>query len=332
MESVDDSVTAPAKVALGESALSQLDALLRDDTVEEIWVNSPDRVFAARDGQTFVTGVVLDCAALERFVGRLLLPTGRRLDALSPFVDASLPDGSRLHVAAAGICGPHLALNIRKFPLRAWTLGDLVDRDACTAEQAQWLREAVLAGKSILVSGATHTGKTTLLRALIGELPMAVRVVTCEEVFELRPQRVDVASMQTRSSSLEGHGEISLRELVVQALRMRPDLLVVGEVRQAEAFDLLLALNSGIPGLGSIHANNATAAIQKLATLALLAGTNVTPDFVIPTVSECIDVVVQLARDAAGHRRVVEICTVGLKAGVLVSSPAFLSTTDAVAA
>ena len=199
----------------------------------------------------------------------------------------------------------------------SWSLADLVARGMCSDEQADWLRHEIGSGASILVSGATHTGKTTLLRACINELPPVSRVVVCEEVGELRPHRLDTASLQTRSPSLEGHGEISLRELVVQALRMRPDMLVVGEVRQAEAFDLLLALSSGIPGMGTIHAKNATGALRKLATLALLAGSNVTTEFVVPTVATCVNSVVQLQRDSAGRRRIAEVASVTLCEGSL---------------
>ncbi|NDB18332.1 MAG: CpaF family protein [Actinobacteria bacterium] len=316
----------------GTTMLERFRDLLGDESVEEVWLNSPDRIFAARNGRSFVTGIVLTCREIERFVAGLLLPSGRRLDALSPFVDASLPDGSRLHVVASGVAGAHLAVNIRKFPVTSWTLSDLVNKGACSPEEAAWLRQAIQGGHSILFSGATHTGKTTFLRACVSELPPLARVVVCEEVSELRPARLDSVCMQTRTTSLEGHGEISLRELVVQALRMRPDLLVVGEVRQAEAFDLLLALNCGIPGMGTIHADNATAALRKLATLALLAGSNVTPDFVVPTVASCVNVVVQLRRDPEGVRGIESISTVSLREGELTAIPVDLQSAHRAAA
>lgn len=327
-----DSATETSRRGHSRAAIDQFRALLDDASVEEVWVNSPDRVFAARDGRSYVTGVVLTCAELEMLVAAMLLPTGRRLDVLSPFVDAALDDGSRLHVVAPGISGAHMAVNIRKFPVRSWTMADLVAKGSCTADQAAYLGHAVRAGRTILVSGATHTGKTTMLRALMSELPASTRAVTCEEVFELRPRRMDVASLQTRGSSLEGAGAVSLRDLVVQALRMRPELVVVGEVRQSEAFDLLLALNSGVAGMGTIHANHATGAVRKLATLALLAGVNVTSDFVLPTVADVVDLVVHLERTSDGVRRVAEICSVSCDDGRLVAVPVGLPAPGAAAA
>jgi pilus assembly protein CpaF len=292
------------------SAFGQLQTLIDDPEVEEIWLNSPDRVFAAKAGCQFVTGVVLSCDALRRILDAMLLPTGRRLDTLSPFVDATLPDGSRLHVVAPNISRAHMAVNIRKFPHVALDLDDLIRAGMCTQEQADFLMEELSSHHSVLISGATHSGKTTLLRALAHELPAVTRVVTCEEVFELNLHNLDVAAMQTRAASLDGHGEVSLRQLVVQALRMRPDVVVIGEVRQAEAFDLLLALNSGVAGLCTVHANSAKAAVNKIATLALLAGPNVTADFVQPAVGECLDLVVHVERVSAGRRHIAHIASV----------------------
>jgi pilus assembly protein CpaF len=167
----------------------------------------------------------------------------------------------------------------------------------------------VLSGQNILVSGATQSGKTTMLNALLSQARMSDRIVTVEETFELDVPARDTVAMQCRGSSLEGTGEITLRRLVKEALRMRPDRLIVGEVREAESLDLLIALNSGIPGMCSIHANGAREALSKLSTLPLLAGRNIDSGFVVPTVASCIDVVVHCGLERSGRRRVVEILT-----------------------
>ncbi|MGB8651391.1 MAG: ATPase, T2SS/T4P/T4SS family [Mycobacteriales bacterium] len=201
-------------------------------------------------------------------------------------------------------------MNIRKFVLTAHTLDELVGLQSLTPAAARFLEACVVAGLNVIVAGGTQAGKTTLLNCLAGTIPARERVITCEEVFELRLGLPDVVAMQTRQANLEGIGEIRLRRLVKEALRMRPDRLIVGEVRQEECLDLLIALNSGLPGMCSIHANSAREAIVKLCTLPLLAGENVGHNFVVPTVASCVDIVVHTAKDGAGHRRVREIVAV----------------------
>ena len=191
--------------------------------------------------------------------------------------------------------------------IRAGRLDELVQLGTLTPQAAGFLSAAVAAGLNILVSGGTQAGKTTLLNCLINSVPPRERVITCEEVFELRADRRDLVAMQCRQPSLEGTGEIPLRRLVVEALRMRPNRIVVGEVRHAESLDLLLALNAGVPGMASLHANSAREALTKMCTLPLLAGENVASRFVVPTVAASIDLVVQLRLDPDGRRRVQEI-------------------------
>ena len=275
--------------------LGPLQPLMEDPTVEEIWINAPGKVFCARDGRRELTNVVLAPDELKGMVERMLRSSGRRLDLSSPFVDATLVDGSRLHVVIPDITRKHWAVNIRKFVARAQTLEELARLGSISGRAARFLEAAVVAGLNIVVSGATQAGKTTMLNCLAAAIPPTSRVITCEEVFELQVPLPDVVSMQTRSTNLEGKGEIDLRRLIVEALRMRPDRLIVGEVREREALDLLIALNSGLPGMTSIHANNATEAIVKLITLPLLAGENVTHAFVVPTVAASIDLVVHLS-------------------------------------
>ena len=297
------------------AALAPLAELLDDPTVEEIWCNQPDLVFASRGGEAFLTGAVLTCESLTRLVSAVLSPSGRRLDALSPWVDSTLGDGSRVHIVAPQVARGHYALNIRKFPPNPFSIDDLVGLGMLTRAHADLLVQQVTAGASVLVSGPTNSGKTTLLRALSHSLDPQRRVITCEEVYELSLRNRDVAAMQTRPPGVERNGEVTLRDLVVQALRMRPDVLVIGEVRQAEAFDLLIALNCGVPALCSIHANDAASAVTKLLTLASLAGPQVSPAFAELSVRSGLDLVVHLERHR-GRRRVAEVSHVAEMAAV----------------
>jgi pilus assembly protein CpaF len=221
-----------------------------------------------------------------------------------------LPDGSRLHVAIPDITRQHWAVNIRKFVLHASSLEDLVAVGSLTSQAAHFLEAAVASGLNVIVAGGTQAGKTTLLNCLAAAIPAHERVITCEEVFELKIPLPDVVAMQTRQPNLEGSGEIRLRRLVKEALRMRPSRLIVGEVRQEECLDLLIALNSGLPGMCTLHANTAREAITKLCTLPLLAGENVGHAFVVPTVASCVDIVVHAGTDPNGRRRIREIVAV----------------------
>ncbi|MBG6240065.1 pilus assembly protein CpaF [Mycetocola sp. CAN_C7] len=280
---------------------------LDDPGIEEIWINAPTRVFVARNGIPELTNTVLTESGVRDLVERMLQSTGRRVDLSSPFVDASLPDGSRLHVVIPDVTRRHMAVNIRKFSRQVRDLTSLVSNGSLSVQAAEYLRCCVLAGQNILISGATQAGKTTLLGALLSSVRSNERIVTVEETFELDLAAGDVVAMQCRQPSLEGTGEITLRRLIKEALRMRPDRLIVGEVREAESLDLLIALNSGVPGMCSIHANSARDALVKLSTLPLLAGRNIDSSFVQPTVAGCIDVVVHCEMDRGGFRRVTQI-------------------------
>jgi pilus assembly protein CpaF len=286
-----------------------LTPLLDDPTVEEIWVNEPGRVFVARGGEHQLTTLVMSAREVEEVVERMLAKAGRRLDRSQPFVDARLPDGSRLHVVIPPITD-HWALNVRKFVgLRAHTLDELVALGSCSAPAARFLDAAVRAGLNVVVAGAVGAGKTTLLNCLASAIPGRERVVTCEEVFELHPPLPDVVAMQCRQRNLEGEGAVTLHDLVRESLRMRPDRIIVGEVRGPEALDMLLAMNSGAGAMTSVHANSAREALRKLTTLPLLAGENVDRRFVAQTVAACIDLVVFCHR-SAGRREITEIVAV----------------------
>ena len=284
--------------------------LISDPTIEEIWINSPQRIFVARGGKSELTNLVLTSTQVRELVDRTLIWSGRRLDLSHPFVDARLPDGSRLHVAIPEITSQHWAVNIRKHLLQNLSVENLADRGSMSADIARALSNSVRAGLNILVSGGTQSGKTTLLNALVSATPINERVITIEEVFELRPNLPDLVALQTRSENLQGEGEIPLRRLIKEALRMRPSRIVVGEVREAEALDLLIALNSGLPGMGTLHANSARDAITKLQTLPLLAGENISHKFIAPTVAAALDLVVHISIGSDGVRRVKEVAAV----------------------
>ncbi|GAB3586401.1 hypothetical protein GCM10027579_22040 [Calidifontibacter terrae] len=225
-----------------------LQPYLDDPTIEEIWLNEPSRVFIARKGVPELTSTILTEQEVRNLVERMLKPSGRRVDLSSPFVDATLPDGSRLHVAIPDVTPGRWYVNIRKFVARAHNLDDLVTMGSLTQVAARFLRGAVSAGLNILVTGGTQAGKTTLLNCLAAAIPPTERVVSCEEVFELRLNLRDWAALQCRQPSLEGTGEIPLRRLVKEALRMRPSRIIVGEVRQEESLDLFITqeLTSGL--------------------------------------------------------------------------------------
>lgn len=292
------------------SPYGPLQPLLDDPEIEEIWINSPQRIFIAKLGKSELTTIVLNASQVQSIMDRILLWSGRRIDLSQPFVDARLPDGSRLHIAIPEITSEHWAVNIRKHIMRGKSLKDLKAIDVMDEETLNLLELAVKRRLNILVSGSTQAGKTTLLNALVSAIPIEERVITIEEVFELRPRLPDCVAMQTKSANLEGLGEISIRRLIKEALRMRPSRIVIGEIREAESLDLLIALNSGIPGMATIHANSAEEAIRKLQTLPLLAGENITQDFLTPTVARAIDLVVQVGIDGIGKRRILQVSAV----------------------
>lgn len=292
------------------SGYGPLQPYFDDPLVEEIWINEPTKVFVARAGIAELTSTILTADGVRDLVERMLKSSGRRVDLSSPFVDATLPDGSRLHVVIPDITREHWQVNIRRFVVKATHLDDLVRLGTLTEQAAAFLGAAVASGLNVLVAGGTQAGKTTLLNCLAAAIPATERVITCEEVFEMKLPLRDVAAMQCRQPSLEGTGEVPLRRLVKEALRMRPSRIIVGEVRQEESLDLLISLNSGVPGMATVHANSAREAITKMCTLPLLAGENVGSRFVVPTVASSIDIVVHAALERDGRRRVREIAAV----------------------
>lgn len=304
---IDDEARCVRDVLASVSGFGALQPLLDDPSIEEIWLNGPDHVHIARAGVAERLDLRLTEVMLRDLVERMLQSTGRRVDISQPFVDASLPDGSRLHVAIADVVRGGMAVNIRKFLPRYRSLDALVESGSLPTALARMLARSMREGRSVIVSGATHAGKTTFLGALLASCADVQRIVTVEETFELAVQGRDLVALQGRQASLEGTGEISLRRLVKEALRMRPDRLVVGEVRDAEALDLVLALNTGVPGAATVHANSAAEALDKLALLPLLAGRNIDRSFVAPAIASAVDLVVHCVRDDSGVRRVQEV-------------------------
>ncbi|MFC5729548.1 MULTISPECIES: CpaF family protein [Nocardioides] len=322
---VPDADTMVGELVARVSGFGPLQPYLDDPAVEEIWINDPTRVFVARHGRHELTNLMLSTAQVTELVERMLKTSGRRIDVSRPFVDAMLPTGHRLHVVLQGISRGFTAVNIRKFVVRASQLGELVELGTLTPTAATFLEASVRAGLNILVAGGTQAGKTTLLNCLAAAIPGGERVISAEEVFEIRFPHPDWVAMQTRQEGLEGTGGIRLRDLVKEALRMRPSRLIVGEVRAEECLDLLLALNSGLPGMCTLHANSAREALTKACTLPLLAGENISARFVVPTVAASVDLVVHIALDSQGARRVTEIVGVSgrIEGEVIETAPVF---------
>ncbi len=302
-----DAGTAVDELVARISGFGPLQRYLDDSEVEEIWINDPSRVFVARAGKHELTTTILTAAQVTELVERMLKSSGRRVDVSQPFVDAMLPQGHRLHVVLEGIARGFSAVNIRKFVVKAARLDDLVGLGSLSAQAAKFLDAAIVSGLNVLVSGGTQAGKTTLLNCLASAIPGHERVISVEEVYELRFHHPDWVALQTRQQGLEGTGEVRLRDLVKESLRMRPSRIIVGEVRSEECLDLLLALNAGLPGMASLHANSAREALVKMCTLPLLAGENISPRFVVPTVAASVDIVVHLGIDRHGVRRVQEV-------------------------
>lgn len=292
--------------------LGPLEELLDDPGVEEVMVNGPDRVYVERGGRLEPAGVAFaDEDELRDAVERILAPLGRRVDELSPMVDARLADGSRVNVVIPPLAIDGPTLSIRRFGARRPGPCELLELGTLDEAQLESLRRAVAGRRSVLVSGGTGSGKTTLLNALSGFIGAGERVVTIEDAAELRLRQPHVVRLESRPPSVEGRGEVTIRDLLRNALRMRPDRIVIGEVRGGEALDLLTALNTGHDGaLSTVHANSPADALSRLETLALMAGLGLPHDAIAAQVRRGIDLVVQLERRADGARRVVEIAEV----------------------
>jgi pilus assembly protein CpaF len=293
--------------------LGPLEVLLADPAVEEVMVNGPGRVYVERRGLLETTDVAFESEEeLRNAIERILAPLGRRVDELSPMVDARLADGSRVNVVIPPLAIDGPALSIRRFGATRPGPDELVALGTLTAEQRRRLASAVASRRSVLVSGGTGSGKTTLLNALSSFIAAEERVVTIEDAAELRLQQPHVVRLESRPAGVEGRGEVTIRDLLRNALRMRPDRIVIGEVRGIEALDLLTALNTGHDGaLSTVHANSAADALSRIETLALMAGVGLPHEAVTEQVRRGIDLVVHLQRQPDGARRVTELVEVG---------------------
>jgi pilus assembly protein CpaF len=301
-----------ARVLRDTIGLGPLESLLADPAVEEVMVNGPDRVYVERGGRIEPVQVAFeDEEELRNTIERILAPLGRRIDELSPMVDARLSDGSRVNVVIPPLAIDGPALSIRRFGARRPGPHELVEMGTLTEAQRALLERAVTRRHSVLVSGGTGSGKTTLLNALSSYIASGERVVTIEDAAELRLQQRHVVRLESRPPGVEGGGEVTIRDLLRNALRMRPDRIVIGEVRGAEALDLLTALNTGHAGaLSTLHANSPADALNRLETLALMAGVGLPHEAIAAAVRRGIDLVVHLERGADGSRRVTEIAEV----------------------
>jgi pilus assembly protein CpaF len=297
--------------------LGPLEQLLADPAVTEVMVNGADAVYVERGGRIEPTEVRFASeGALRDAIERILAPLGRRVDELSPMADARLADGSRVNVVIPPLSVDGPALSIRRFTAARPGPDELVASGTLTAELRDLLAAAVRARRSILISGGTGAGKTTLLNALSAYIGPGERVITIEDAAELRLRQDHVVRLESRPPSVEGRGEVTIRDLLRNALRMRPDRIVIGEVRGHEALDLVTALNTGHDGaLSTLHANSPPDALRRLETLALMAGVGLPHEAIREQVRRGIELVVHLARSPQGERHVVEVGEVVRAAG-----------------
>ena len=297
--------------------LGPLEELLADPAVEEVMVNGHDLVYVERRGRIERTGVRFPSeGALRDAIERILTPLGRRVDELSPMVDARLEDGSRVHVVIPPLAVDGPTMSIRRFSAVRPGPRELVELGTLTDELHDQLAAAVGARRSILVSGGTGSGKTTLLNALSAFIGPDERVITIEDAAELRLRQPHVVRLESRPANVEGRGRVTIRDLLRGALRMRPDRIVIGEVRGAEALDLLMALNTGHEGaLSTVHANSPEDALRRVETLALMAGVGLPHEAIREQLGRGLDLVIHLARLSDGSRRVVEVGEVVRTAG-----------------
>jgi len=306
-----------ARIAQRSFGLGPLDALLADPDVDEIMVNGPGTVWVERGGRLEPTAVAFaDEDELRHAIERILAPLGRRVDEAEPMCDCRLPDGARVNVVIPPLAIDGPVLTIRRFRPRGLAPDDLVALGSWTPPLRTFLASAVAARCSVLVSGGTGSGKTTTLNALSSFIPIGERVVTIEDTAELRLQQPHVVRLEARPASVEGRGEVTIRRLVRNALRMRPDRIVVGEIRGAEALDMLGAMSTGHDGsLSTVHAGSADEALRRVETLALMADLGLPHTAVREQICAAIDLVVHQARLGDGARRVVSVSEVVRVAG-----------------
>ncbi len=306
--------------------LGPLEPFLADDSITEVMVNGPQDIYIERDGKIHKTKAVFESEDhLMRIIERIVAPLGRRIDESSPMVDARLPDGSRVNavIPPISLVGP--TVTIRKFSEDPLTVEELIQFGSVTGESMELLKACVQAKLNILISGGTGAGKTTLLNVLSGYIPGDERIVTIENAAELQLRQEHVVTLESRPPNIEGKGEITIQDLVINSLRMRPDRIIVGECRGPEAFDMLQAMNTGHEGsMTTIHANNARDALGRLENMILMAGMELPHRAIREQISAALDVIIQLERIRDGSRKVVAFAEIqGMEGDVITMSDIF---------
>ncbi len=301
--------------------------LLNDDTINEIMVNGPYKVYIERNGKIEKTNITFrDNEHLMRIIDRILAPLGRRVDESCPYMDARLPDGSRVNVIIPplSLVGP--VLTIRKFAKIPFTVEKLIEIGTITPEAIEFLKACVIARLNIVISGGTGSGKTTFLNVLSGFIPNDERIITIENAAELQLRQEHVVTLETRPPNIEGKGEVTMRDLVINALRMRPDRIIVGEVRGGEALDMLQAMNTGHDGsLTTLHANSPRDALSRLETMVLMAGIEIPVKAIRQQIASALDLIVHMERLRDGSRKVVQITEVqGMEGDTIVLQDIFV--------
>ncbi len=306
--------------------LGPIEPLMLDPTISDILVNSHRQVYVERKGQLMLTSVQFhDDAHVMRIIEKIVSRVGRRIDESSPMVDARLPDGSRVNAIISPLALDGPVLSVRRFSVQPLTMKDLVARQTLTPQMAELLQALACAKLNILISGGTGSGKTTLLNVISGFIPSAERIITIEDAAELRLQQPHVVRLETRPPNIEGRGEVPQRALVRNALRMRPDRIILGEVRGAEAVDMLHAMNTGHEGsLATIHANTPRDALARLENMISMAGANLGLRAIRQQMSSAITVVIQLMRLSDGSRKLVSVHEItGMEGDVITTQEIF---------
>ncbi|OQY80994.1 MAG: type II secretion system protein E [Anaerolineae bacterium UTCFX5] len=300
--------------------------LLADDTITEVMVNGPKNVFVERKGNVARAPVAFDDDDhVLRVIDRIVAPLGRRVDESSPYVDARLPDGSRVNIVIRPLALNGPTITIRKFSKQPLTYQDLIRFGSMTPEIAEFLRGSVIAALNLIVSGGTGSGKTTLLNVLSGFIPGHERIITVENAAELQLQQEHVVTLESRPANIEGKGEITIQDLVVNCLRMRPDRIVVGECRSGEALDMLQAMNTGHDGsLTTVHANSPRDVVSRLETMCLMAGMDLPVRAIREQIAGAVDMIVQQSRMRDGSRKITQISEVqGMEGDMITMSDLF---------
>jgi pilus assembly protein CpaF len=314
----DELITAVCDEILG---YGPIEPLLQDPSISEVMINAPETIYYEKDGRLYLSPIRFrDNAHITRVIERILAPLGRRVDESSPMVDARLPDGSRVNIIVPPVSPRSPTVTIRKFRSDKMTMEDLTSVGAFTKELGEFMRACVQAKLNIIISGGTGSGKTTLLNALSGYIADTERIVTIEDPTELKLQQAHVVTLEGRPPSLEGRGEVSQRDLLRNSLRMRPDRIIVGEVRGAEAFDMMQAMNTGHEGsISTVHANTPRDAVARIENMILMANLDLPSRAIREQIAAALHVIIQVSRLSDGSRKVTHVSEVSGMEGQVVT-------------